>query len=415
MIVDFSYRQFYLLDQLDIYKFIPSNLWLWENGDYSNISMGVTKDRGDFKAVDEFDQNQGLSFNSESVQSFHDSGWRFYGDFTLNISNHDNALWNLGYYNSEVGSPFTLITQRNGDFNVKHYGLNGIINKKLGNKLSLATGIKYSGDIYSRMNDTRNEFYTLTAEFTGALSFVLSNYRNVSLGLSYYFMKGQPSFSNEFKTDGPEYYLYFNEGLGDFSKFDITASMYLKNSSPKYYVGFFSGQKNKFSIAYSLYIGNEHWDHKLSSSIAETNEEIYMYEYYDNQLQASYLIKESSFELFNIIEASNISGSGYKNRGVFQKNYSYEGLNLVGSSELLQPEANLFYLSRVRIGFEALSKMDLVYGQKIEYANANANLRTGYAFNINKNNKIVVDAEVQYSIICPIIIVLHLPEPNLTH
>lgn len=243
MIVDFSYRQFYLLDQLDIYKFIPSNLWLWENGDYSNISMGVSKDRGDFKAVNEFDQNQGLSFKSESVQSFHDSGWRFYGDFTLNISNHNNALWNLGYYKSEVGSPFTLITQRNGDFNVKHYGLNGILNKKLGKKLSLATGIKYRGDIYSRMNDTRNEFYTLTAEFTGAFTYALSKHRNLSLGISYYFMKGQPSFSNEFKTDGPEYNLYFNEGLGDFSKFDLSASMYLKNRSPKYYLGYLSGQK----------------------------------------------------------------------------------------------------------------------------------------------------------------------------
>lgn len=108
------------------------------------------------------------------------------------------------------------------------------------------------------------------------------------------------------------------------------------------------------------------------------------------------MVKESSFELFNIVEASYISGSGYKNRGVFQKTYNYEGLCLVGSSELLQPKANLFYLSKVSIGFETLSKMDMVYAQKIELTNANAKLRTGYAININKNNKIVADVEVLY-------------------
>lgn len=395
-IVEFSYRQFYLLEQQDMYKFIPSNLWLWENGDYSSIFLGGSKDKGDFKTVNDFDQNQKLSFKSESVQSFHESGWRFYGNFTLDISNHDNALWNLGYYNSEVGSPFTLITQRNGDFNVKHYGLNGILNKKLGEKLSIAAGVNYSGDIFSRMNDTRNEFYTLTAEFKGAFTYTLNKHRNISLGVSYFFMKGQPNFSNEFKTDGPEYYLYFNEGLGDFDNIELSATMYLKNQSPKYYIGYFSDKKNKFSAAYSLYIGNEHWDHKITSSITETDQEIYKYEYFDNQLNVSYLVKEKSYELFNNIEANYISGSGYKNRGVFQKTYNYERLSLVGSSELLKPRTNLFYLSKVSVGLETLSKMDMVYAQKIEFTNANAKLRTGYAININTRNKIVVDAEVFY-------------------
>ena len=38
-------RNFYIKEQLDLYKSIPSNISLWENGDFSSIGLNLSKDR----------------------------------------------------------------------------------------------------------------------------------------------------------------------------------------------------------------------------------------------------------------------------------------------------------------------------------------------------------------------------------
>ncbi|MCB2196932.1 MAG: hypothetical protein KQH79_13810 [Bacteroidetes bacterium] len=389
-------RRFYLDEQLEVYKYLPSNLWLWDNGDFSSISFKGLLDEGNFKTVDDFDKNEQFSFKSESVQSFNKTGWRFYGNFTLNLSNHDNADWNLGYEKSEIGNPYRLITQRNGDFNVKHYGLQGIMNKNLGDKFSVGFGIKYHGDLYFRLSDTRNEFYNLTMEVTGAVNYLMKENKYISLGVSYYYRKASPQYINQYKTNGPEYYLYINEGLGDFNQVEMSENMYKKNQNPKYYLSYFSGEKNKFSIAYSAYIGNEHWDYKITSTLTETDQELYKYEYFSNELITSYLVNKENYKNFNLIEAKYIDGTGFKNRGIFQKTFTYSGLNLKGTSKLIQPKSNLFYLSVISVDFENISKKDMVYAQQIAYTNVNTNIKTGYLLQVNTKNRIAFDIEGSY-------------------
>jgi len=389
-------RSFYL-NQLEAYKLIPANLWLWNNGDFSSISVNGRFDKGEFKQVQGFQQNEGLSFKSESVQSFPEEGWRFYGNFTFHLSDHQDASWNLGYKNSEIGNPFSLLTERNGNFNVKHYGLEGIINKKLGKKFSIGFGLNYRGDLYFRLSDTRNEYYNLKLEVAGAVDYKLADHQTLSIGSSYYYKKSSPEFSNEFKTSGSEYYLYFNEGLGDFNEIAMSQKFYLKDQHPKYFIGYRSGQQNTFSITYSAYPGNEHWDYKITSMLTDTDKELYKYEYFNNKLLSSFLIDKSNYKSYNSLEANYISGTGYKNRGeVFQKTYLYDGFNLKAESELLRPNADLFRLSSMNISFENIRKKDMVYAHQIEYTNIKAEIKTGYSFELNSANELVFDLEGAY-------------------
>ena len=263
----------------------------------------------------------------KSVQSFKKTGWRFYGNFTLNISDHENADWNLGYAKSDIGNPYRLLTERTGDFNVKQYGLNGIMCKQLGNKLSLAAGVNYKGDLYFRMRDTRNEFYNLTAEITGAVSYSLNENSALSIGLSYFYKKASPAFTNKFYTTGPdsdEYKLYFNEGLGDFSQIpDLSSQYILKNQNPKYYISYFGGNKNKFSISYAAYFGKELWENKITKepvdTLYETHKELYKYEYMSNEILGSYSINKTNYKIFNFLQAKYINGTGYRYRGFYEK------------------------------------------------------------------------------------------------
>lgn len=389
-------RHFYLDRQLDVYRFNPANLNLWKNGDFSSLSFTGKYEKGDFKKVDEFDKNEQFSIKTESVQTLEESGWRFYGNFTLNVSRHDNALWNLGFHKSEIGSPFRLLIQRNGDFNVKHYGLNGLVNKRINDRLSLAFGIKYQGDLYFRISDTRNDFYTLTTEFQSGLNYKLGQDNFLTVGISYFYRKGEPKFSNEFKTNGPEYYLYFNEGLGDFNDISISSTYYWKNQNPKFYLGYFTGTKNKFSVSCSGFMGNEKWENKITSTLVDNKKDLYKYEYFENKLLISYLLNKESFKLFNLVESQYINGTGYKNVGYFQKTYTYDGLDFKSTSELLRPQAKLFYNSSIDFCFESKSKKDMVYAQQIDYTNLSANIKTGYRKQFNAINAISFDVETLY-------------------
>ncbi|PWD99610.1 DUF6850 family outer membrane beta-barrel protein [Marinilabilia rubra] len=389
-------RGFYIEKPLKVYRFNPADLRLWQHGDFSSIGVSGKYDEGNFKTVDEFDKNEQLSVKTESVQSLKESNWKFYGNFTMSVSRHDNAMWNLGYHKSKIGSPFRLLIQRMGDFNVKHYGLQGIANKKLNEKISIGLGIKYRGDLYFRVSDTRNEFYTLTSEFSGAINYALGDNKYLSLGASYFYRKGQPNFNNEFKTNGPEYYLYFNEGLGDFNDFSIDSRHYWKNQNPKYYVSFFTGDKNKFSISYSGFFGEEKWENKITSTLVQNAKDLYKYEYFENKLLTSHYISKEAYKLFNFIESVYISGTGYKNTGVFQKTYNYEGLDINSSSELIRPQADLFYRSSMDFFFESKSKKDMVYAHQIDYTNLSVKLKTGYRKQFNPLNALALDLEFLY-------------------
>lgn len=398
-----SNRDFYLNEQLTTYLILPTQIGLWKNGDFSLISAKGSINQGDFKLIDDFDKDKQFSFKTESIKSLKNSGWDFYGNFTLNISDHESTNWNLGYKKSAIGSPFKLLTQRTGDFNVKHYGLSGIMSKKLGDKVTLALGIKYRGDLYFRLRDTRNEFYNLTTELSGGVRYQLNENNFWSLGVSYYYKKGTPKFSNVYFGSDDEYKLYFNEGLGDYGKIDDLSNNYiLKNQNPKYYINYYSSKKNILSITYSAYLGNENWENKIKKesdpNIYQTHKNLYKYEYVSQDLIGSYLIKKQNYKIFNLLEANYIDGTGFRYKGFYEKTYIYKGLNIKALSKLTRPKSNLFYLNTISFNFENKSKKDMLYAHQIAYSNLYANIKTGYSLKITPSNSLTLDIEGTYKV-----------------
>lgn len=390
-------RDFFLGKHLEVYKYIPSNLVLWKAGDFSSINLKANLEKGDFKLVDEFDMDRNMSFFSESVQSFTTSKWRFWGRFTFNISNHDRANWNLGYKKTEVGNPFRLITKRTGDFNVKQYGLEGIANKTLNEKWSVAVATKYFGDLYYRISDTRNSFTNLSILLNTSASYHLSANRSISLGAEFNRKKSNPSFTNSYKASGSAYNLYFNEGLGDFNQIALSTDIYYKANYPRFTVGYFSGVKNKFTLQYGLETASEKWEYRISSTTSTTDELLYKYDYLKNELQGSYLLNTQNTQIFNLVKANYTLGTGYRNQSnILQKTYLYDAFNIKVLSKINRPKSHLFYGSEININFDYSNRKDMIYAQRINYANLLATAETGYLFSISEGNTVSIDGKIGY-------------------
>lgn len=388
-----------LSKRLAIYKAIPTNLWQWDYGNISTISFNDYYSWGEFKTVDDFSKDYGYSFESESIQKMTEKGWAFYGKFAFSNSNHKEAIYNMFYTKSEVGSPFRMVSERLGNFKVKHYGIAGGLSKKLNDKLAVGASINYAGDLYFRTRDTRNEQYNLTIDLIGSLSYKLDNYRTLALGVAYYYHKATNTYSNDFKTSGSEYYLYSLNGLGDFNKAEISDQVIITDKNPKFLISYFSGQKNKLNLLLSFYPGNNQWNNKITSENSLTPEKFYKYEYLDNNFTGTYLISENNYDIFNNVSANFITGNGYEFRGgAYQKTYLYEGLNAAYSTDLYRKRKSLFYKSMLGINFETIRKKDMTYAHEMKYTNVLVSAKTGYLVNVNSNNKLAIDAGANYKL-----------------
>ena len=389
-------RDFFIENQLNIYQTIPTNLWQWNRGDFSYMSLKGNRNEGDFKTVDNFNKDEQFFFTTESVQSFMDKGWRFYGNFSFGISSHEKAKWNLFFEKNSTGTPFRLITMRQGEWNTKHYRLKGAFTKKLNNKLSLGFSANYNGDLFFRMRDTRNNQYNLTTEFMGAINYNLNKFAHFSLGLAYFYKKSSTEFKNEFKTNGEEYNLYAVNGLGDFDNVSLSDIFYITDKNPGLYLSYFSGKKNKLSFLYSIYNGKELWKYKISSINGNRKQELYKYSYLTNKLRASYIITNPEHEFHNYVNAKLITGDGYKMNQAYRKTYIYNETNIDYNSALLRLNRKLFYKNIINVNLVSISKKDMTYAQKIEYTNLNAKLVTGICIPVSKNDKITLDIEASY-------------------
>jgi hypothetical protein len=385
--------------RLTIYKAIPTNLWQWTYGNISKIAFNDFYNSGDFKTVDDFSEDYGLGFESESVQAMPEKGWVFYGKFAFKNSVHKSADFNMFYAKSKVGSPFRVVTKRTGDFRVKHYGIVGGLSKKLNDKFSFGAQIDYAGDLYFRTRDTRNEQYNLSIDATGSVSYNFNAHRSLSLGVAYYYHKTTNTYTNKFKTSGSEYFLYNLNGLGDFDQTELDDHVIITDKNPKFLLSYFSGEKNKLSLLLSFYPGKDEWNNKITSLNSLKSEELYKYDYLDNNFTGTYLISNSNYELFNKLTTNIIVGNGYEYRGAaYQKTYLYEGITSAYSADLYRTDKNFFYKNKLGLNFESIRKKDMTYAHEMKFTNLTASLKTGYFLPFNSKNKLTIDAGVNYKI-----------------
>ncbi|WP_372774215.1 DUF6850 family outer membrane beta-barrel protein [Mangrovibacterium sp.] len=385
--------------RLSAYTAMPTNLWQWHYGNISSITFNQFYQSGEFKTVDDFSEKYGLAFESEAIQTIAEKGWVFHGKFAFKSSVNKSADFNMFYAKSAVGSPFRVVTQRTGDFRVKHYGLVGGLSKYLNDKFSVGAQIDYKGDLYFRTLDTRNEQYNLTIETTGSVSYNPTTHRSLSLGLAYYYHKTTNEYTNNFKTSGSEYFLYNLNGLGDFSETELDDHVIITDKNPKLLLSYFSGEKNKLNLLVSVYPGIDKWNNKITSLNSIKTKELFKYEYLNNNFEGSYSISKNKYELFNKLTANVITGNGYEYRGTaYQKTYLYEGLTSAYSTDLYRHNKKLFYKNKLGLGFESIRKKDMTYAQEMKYTNLTASVKTGYFIPVNSRNKLAIDAGVNYKL-----------------
>ena len=384
-------------NRLAIYKAIPTNLWQWDYGNISTISFKGNYETGDFKTVDTFDDDYGLDISTESIQRMDEKGWAFYGKFDFKNSVHKSAKFNMSYAKSEVGSPFRIVTERMGDFRVKHYGLIGGLSKKINDKWSLGALIDYAGDLHLRTRDTRNEQYNLTIDATLAASYHFNTSRSLSFGVAYYYKKTSNQYSNDFKINGSEYYLYNLNGLGDFDKIEQEDDVVITDQNPKFLLSYFAGNKNKLSLHLSFYPGNDKWNNRIKKLNSEVPEQLYKYEYLNNNFTGTYLVAKNNYELFNHISANFILGNGYEFRGsAYQQTYLYEGITASYSADLCRKDKNMFYKNKLGIDLNNIRKKDMTYAHEMKFTNLTASLKTGYYHPINLRNQLTIDVSASY-------------------
>lgn len=378
-------RDFHIDKQLELYKVLPTTLSLWSQNNWSSIGFNGSYSEGAFKNIDDFQKSQKFRFKTESVQSFSKNGLTFYGKFTFNTSKDDEAVWNLFHSKSTIGSPFRTVTKRMGDWRTKHYGLYGTISKKIGNRIHLGAAINYTGDLYFRIRDTRNDQTNLTMDYTGSITYQISDFAYLSLGASYHRKRSEPMFNNDFIASESEYFVYTSNGLGEFDNQQGTDRLNIQDKNPQFTLSYHKSGKNRLWINYSIYPGKEEWRYYITALLSNQPEELYKYDYLKHNLTTSYLINTPNFRLLSKIKSLLISGKGYKYITGYQNTYNFDGINIDGSFDMLRENSKLFNQLNMDIELENISKKDMRYGHIMKYTNIATAIETGC--NIAKNEK----------------------------
>lgn len=393
-------RDFYTQKQLELYKILPTTLSLWSHSDWSSIGFNGSYREGNFKTIDDFKKSREFSFKTESVQSFKKNGLTFYGNFTFRSAKYEEASWNLFHTKSTNGSPFRTVILRTGDWDTKHYGISGMMSKKIGDKTYLGAAVDYEGDLYFRMLDTRNDQTNLTMNYTGSITYNIKTTHFLSLGVTYHRKRSEPKYHNEYNAASDEYLVFTTKGLGDFDSQQNTYSLNIKDQNPEFTLSYHGGEKNKLSINYSFYPGSEQWRYYITSLGSTTPEELYKYDYTKQNLTSSYLINTPQLHLLSKIKAQLISGEGFEYRNGYQSTYIYDDITVNSSFDLLRDDRRLFDQINLEVAMENISKKDMQVAQLMEYANIMVGTSTGfnYALNSSNNIRVTLGGKLKYNL-----------------
>lgn len=390
-------RGFFIEKQMDLYTFLPTSLSFWNHSDWSSISFNGNQTTGQFKTKDQFKTIKGFSFKTESIQSFNKQGLKFYGNFTYKTSKHEEADLNLFFEKSKIGSPFRVIAKPKSFFNCKQYGLEGIMTKNLGNKLQIGAHIKYTGDMYFRIRDPRNEQYKLSVSIKSSLNYQISETQNISAGIGYIKKKSEPAFRNEYHSTTDEYTINLTTDFEKIAEVFTSSEFVITDMNPSFLLGYNVINKNSFSVNYSYYSGSELWEKKIGSLGSATDRKQFEYKYNKHNALASYLINNANYHLLNKLDIEFISGQSYST-SINYGSTIYDGLKLNGTIDLLRNNRKLFDQTGIELGFENVSKKDLKNGHLMEYSNLNINFKTGFNTSFSKLNTVRIEAEGGYKI-----------------
>lgn len=76
----YNHREFVKQEYQTLYSFAPSMLGLWDQKDFSYISLNYHHKDGNFRDLQSYKERGATEIVTESILSL-DGGWRFYGKF----------------------------------------------------------------------------------------------------------------------------------------------------------------------------------------------------------------------------------------------------------------------------------------------------------------------------------------------
>ena len=274
-----------------VFSETPSMLSHWKTTDWSYISLSYFKDKGDFRNPQLYSKSAGLKLKTASIVKLSKSDWTFYGAFEYQHKVADSVRGNLSYYIQRNESPYYLFMKKSGNWNLQNYQFNVTATKQLlAQKLALGLNVKYKVLMAFRTIDTRNNQTSLDVESTVSGTYAVSKNNSWSLGLKYSTKKTKSKLSNKYQhaTQGLDYNLYLNAGLGTYLK-NIPFGLLTEEAEIG---GLLQWTKNTKNNRYSVYVdtgfGTENWTDETIVSVAK-NQKITQYKYSKQRLKATYI------------------------------------------------------------------------------------------------------------------------------
>lgn len=359
----------------NVYKINPSMLSSWKYNDWSYIGTDYNHEKGNFRDLQSYNRLSQLSIKTESIKSFREQGWTFYGMFTYSNGGLDSVHNNMSLNLSEVGSPYYHFLKMPGQWKTQDYQFNAMAAKAINEKLSFGLRIYYDGDLAFRQNDTRNNQTTLTTQVAISSTYRVHEAHSLSLGASFHRSKTEPKFSNKFQHESSDliYNRYLNAGLGTYVKNLLYINVIMNDRS--YGV---SGQWSyvKESNQYSLLVeGGCGEDYAINKEIRDADEQdkILKYDYKRATATFTALNKIPQGYIYTVLKGSLINGLGNSLNEVskvYVGNYDLDMLNFDLKSSLVKPTSFLNSVSII-LGGHKEERFDKNFGYSFKWFNLN--------------------------------------------
>lgn len=384
----------------NVYKVNPSMLSNWEFNDWSYIGTDYDYKKGNFRNLQSYNRFSQFSIHTESVKSFKEKGWTFYGKFTYSNGGLDSVHNNISLNMSSSGSPYYHFLKMPGQWKTQHYIFNAIAAKNINEKLSLGLRLFYDGDLAFRQNDTRNNQTTLTTNVSFSATYSLNAAHNISLGVSYYRSKAEPNFSNKFQHESNDltYNRYLNAGLGTYVK-NLNYST-VKMFDGSYAVSgqwFYKNDSNEYSLLVEGDFGEDYVIDNERRDIDEQNK-ILKYDYKKASVTATSLNNISKGYLYSVLKGSLIKGTGNIFNDVskvYVGNYVSDIFSFDFKSSLVRPVSFLNSVSII-FGGHKEDRFDKNFGFSFKWFNLNAGLDFRFSKNIGAVN-LMLNMGAQYN------------------
>ncbi len=346
----------------------------WEASGYSLIGAEYSLDQGEYYHPQLQSSINEWVISTESIYQMTEKGWSFYGEFEYRNFEADCGVWNLEYNLPTNGSPFYFMVQKDGWWKSQTYDFTVAVAKQLNDKLSIGSGVLYSGDMFYRMSDKRNNNTNLEIKVTPSVNYKIVDNHYIGAGVLFDRKKNEQYLYNKYThgTDGAYYITYINQGLGTWYK--DTDGLQL-NEIEILYGGSVSwsyrNQNSYADVIYTLKTGKESWKYNYYSENSSDGSALFYYTLTSHEIAARYQHDTSYGRWVALLTGEMISGLGYVYNStslIYKQNYSTTLMNADLSAQLL-PRSKVINRVEVSADLSSNDQLDSNYGQTVAYSN----------------------------------------------